>query len=608
MARRGWRQDILLLHGGGSISMNVRRYALALLVLVLGVTLVSTGPALGQAVRNPDTLVLVRFGDPETLDPAYAYDTASGEIFVWHVYETLIFFNGGSTGSFVPMLATEVPSVANGGISRDGKTYTFRIRPNVRFHDGTVMTAEDVKYSMLRFMFMDRDGGPSWILLAPILGVDVTRNAQDQLDTALFNRANQAIRASGNTLSITLHEPYAAFLSIMAQWSLTVNRRWAIAQGDWNGTAAGLSALNNPAKPEDTKLFSQANGTGPFRLVQWDRQNRQAILERFDGYWRAPARLRRVVYRVVEDFGPRRLMLQQGDADIVSVNRVEQSQVMGLPGVRVVDDLPQLVVTGIYMNLRIDTAGGNPDVGSGRLDGNGVPGDFFADVNVRRGVAYAFDYTTAIRDCNRSAAAVNKGPIPQGMFGYNPNQTWFTTDRARAEAAFREARGGQVWNNGFKFTVAFNSGNTTRQCMAQVLKSNLEALNPKFKVDVRGVTWAQYLSLYRQSKLPMWIIGWAADYPDPDNFVTPFMHSTGTYGKAQGYSNAQVDKLIADARNETDPAKRRAIYFDLMKIAFEDPITLYLQPTGFVVMRSWVRGWYNNPAFFGWYVYPMSKQ
>jgi peptide/nickel transport system substrate-binding protein len=105
----------------------------------------------------------------------------------------------------------------------------------------------------------------------------------------------------------------------------------------------------------------------------------------------------------------------------------------------------------------------------------------------------------------------------------------------------------------------------------------------------------------------MWIIGWAADYPDPDNFVTPFMHSTGTYGKAQGYNNPQVDKLIQDARNETDTAKRRAIYFELMKIAYEDPITLYLQPTAFNVMRTWVRGWYNNPSFFGPYLYPVSK-
>ncbi|MDR7455091.1 MAG: ABC transporter substrate-binding protein, partial [Armatimonadota bacterium] len=110
--------------------MSARHQLVALTLVVLLTALV--GSAHGQAVRNPDTYVVVRFADPETLDPAYAYDTASSEIILWHIYETLIFFNGSSTGLFVPMLATEVPSAANGGISRDGRTYTFKIREGVR--------------------------------------------------------------------------------------------------------------------------------------------------------------------------------------------------------------------------------------------------------------------------------------------------------------------------------------------------------------------------------------------------------------------------------------------------------------------------------------------
>jgi peptide/nickel transport system substrate-binding protein len=185
--------------------MNFKRKLLALLALTMALTMVVlTGIASGQgAVRNPDTLVLVRFGDPETLDPAYGYDTASSEIYLWNIYETLIFFSGGSTGTFVPMLATSVPSVANGGISNGGRTYRFTLRSGLRFHDGDPVTAADVKYSLLRFMFMDRDGGPSWILLAPILGVDVTRDDKGVLNTALFRQADQAITASGNTISRT---------------------------------------------------------------------------------------------------------------------------------------------------------------------------------------------------------------------------------------------------------------------------------------------------------------------------------------------------------------------------------------------------------------------
>ena len=129
--------------------MNWTRSALALLVLTLALTLVGTGIAQGQATRNPDTLVLVRFGDPETLDPAYSYDTASSEIILWHVYETLIFFNGGSTGQFVPMLATQVPSVRNGGISMDGKIpifYLIGLLSREKDKD-----PKDSRHSMVRF-------------------------------------------------------------------------------------------------------------------------------------------------------------------------------------------------------------------------------------------------------------------------------------------------------------------------------------------------------------------------------------------------------------------------------------------------------------------------
>jgi peptide/nickel transport system substrate-binding protein len=585
----------------------------AALVVVLAVTVGLTGTAGGQPaqpIKNPDTMVLLRIGDPESLDPAFAYDTASYEVYLWHIYETLVFFDGSSTGAFTPMLATEVPSLANGGISRDGRTYRFTIRDGVKFHDGTPLTAEDVRYSLLRFMFMDRDGGPSALLLSPILGVESTRDAQGMVNRTLFTRAEQAIHTKGNTVSIRLRRPFAPFLSILATWSMVVNRAWAIAQGDWDGTAAGLLRLNNPKRAETTALFNKANGTGPFRLVQWDRQGRQVILERNDAYWRAPARLRRAVVRVVQDFGTRRLMLQQGDADIVAASRANQSQVEGAEGVRVIDGLMVLGNVAVFMNLKIDAGAGNPDVGSGKLDGNGIPPDFFADVNVRRGVAQAFDDAAAVRDCYRGSAAAGRGPIPKGLFGHNSSQRWYAYDREKAAAAFREARGGQVWNTGFKFTALFNSGNSNRECLAQVLKVGVESLNPKFKVDVRSATWAQYLAAYRQGKLPVWITGWSADFPDPDNFVTPYLHSAGAYASAQGYKNPEADQLIEKGRRETDPAKRRAIYARLQQIAYNDVIAIWIDPTDFRVMRSWVRGWYRNPAFPGQYpyLYTMSKQ
>lgn len=589
--------------------MDMKRTSLMLLAALLTLTLVGLpGVAQGQAVKNPDTLIYASFGSPESLDPAYMYDDASYTAIQWTVYETLVFFSGGSTGLFVPMLASEVPSLANGGISKDARTYTFKIRQGVKFQDGSPMTAEDVKYSLLRFMFMDRDGGPSWILLSPILGVGGTRDDKGVLRTDLFTKANQAIQVKGDTVSVTLKEPFAPFMAIMANLSMVVSKKSAAAQGDWDGTPAGLRKLNNPEKPESTTMFSKGNGTGPFKLTQWDRQTNQVILERNDSYWRAPARLKRVIIRTVDDFAARRLMLQQGDADIITVNRVELTQVQGLQGVRIIDDLSNLGNVGIFFTLKVDTAG-NPDVGSGRLDGNGIPGDFFADVSVRRAIAQSIDYPTLIRDCYRNKGFVGHGPIPRGMFGYNPSQQWYPYDRDRATAAFREARGGQVWNTGFTFTILFNTGNATRQCVAQVVKTGIEALNPKFKVNVRSLAWPQYLSAYAASKLPMFIIGWGADYPDAENFVTAYQHSEGTWTSGQGYKNPEVDKLIQQVRSETDPAKRRALFYKLQEIAYNDVISITLDTVALRVMRTWVRGWFWNPAYLSnYYFYTMAKQ
>lgn len=591
--------------------MSLRRRVPMVLAMLLLLVIAGCRPGAQQAQaptsKNPDTLTVVRFGDPETLDPAYAYDTASAEIILWNVYETLLFFDRESTSKLIPMLAAEVPTAGNGGISRDGLTYTFAIREGVEFHDGSTLTAEDVKYSLMRFMFMDRDGGPSWILLEPILGVSGTRDDSGRVNAALFDQADQAIRVQGNTISITLVKPFAPFLAIMAQWSMVTSRQWSIGQGDWDGSKASLAAINNPTEPSGTKLFSAGVGTGPFKLASWDRQTRQVILQRHDAYWRDPAKLARVVIRVIEEFGPRKLMLEQGDADIITVNRPEQIQVQGLRGVRVIDDIPQLSNVGIFMNLKIRSTADNPYVGSGQLDGNGVPADFFSDVNIRRGVAQAIDYGAATRDCYRGKAQVGHGPIPRGLFGHDEERDWFEFDSRRAAASFREAQGGRVWETGFTLTVLFNSGNTARQCLAQVIKSGLESLNPKFKVDVRGVTWAQYLSLYRDGKLPIWIIGWAADYPDPDNFVSPYMHSTGTYANAQSYANPRADQLIEQARIATDQRQRARIYDGLQEIAVTDIVTIWLDPVALAVMRDWVRGWYSNPTFPGLYMYPISK-
>jgi len=572
----------------------VKQRVLAGLLLVLLVTL---GPGTGargavEPVKNPDTFVTLRFGDPESLDPAYAYDTASQEVIWPAVYETLIAYSGSMTSRYVPELASQVPSLANGLISKDGLTYTFPIRSGVKFHDGSTMTPEDVRYSMLRFMLQDRDGGPSWLLLTPLLGKDSTRDSKGKFQVT-YQDAAKAVTVDGNNVVFHLNHPYGAFLSIMAAWSLVMPKAWAAAHGDWDGSAGTWQKYNNP-KLQDRYAFDHMNGTGPFKLQQWDRQAKQVILVRNDAYWRSPAKLARVVIRTVPEFATRRLQLQRGDADFIEVNRTEQSQVQGMAGVEIRDDLPTLVLQALHFNFKID-ATGNPDVGSGKLDGNGIPPDFFSDLHVRKGFAYAFDYATFIRDGYRGKAVQPNGPIIQGLLGYDPTLPKYTFDRAKATTEFKEAWGGKLWDTGFKFTLTYNTGNTVRQVGAQIMKDSIEALNPKFKVDIRNLQWSSFLQATNQHKGTLYALGWAVDYPDPDDFAQPFLASTGDYPKRNSFKDPNADRLVQEGAVTADPAKRAAIYRQLTKIAYDQVPSLYVaQPSAFVVMRSWVRGWYYN--------------
>ena len=437
---------------------GLRLAAIGIAAILVASLSTVTARGAGEAVKNPDTFVELQFGDVTSLDPALAYDIYSTEPIWPNVYETLIIYSGSSLSKFDPMVATQVPSLANGLISQDGLTYTFPLRQGVHFHDGSVMTPADVVYSMRRFLLQDQAGGPAWLLLSPLLGVDSTRDAKGNFQVTYADVA-RAVSAQGNAVVFRLKKPFAPFLSIIAAWGAVMPRAWAAAHGDWDGSAGTWQKYNNP-KIQDRYAFDHMDGTGPFKFESWDPQAKQVVLVRNDNYWRAPAPLARVVIRSVDEFTTRKLLLQQGDADLVVASLNQQSQLRGIPGTIIQDNLPVVAVQTLQFNYAINTEA-NPDAGSGRLDGNGIPPDFFADIHVRRGFAYAFDYGANLSGAYAGKGVIPHGPIVQGLLGFDPTVPIYTTDSEKAAAEFKEAMGGKVWTTGFKFTIPF-TGETPR--------------------------------------------------------------------------------------------------------------------------------------------------
>lgn len=310
----------------------------------------------------------------------------------------------------------------------------------------------------------------------------------------------------------------------------------------------------------------------------------------------------------VDEASTVRLMLEAGDVDVAEISPKFIAQLQNRPGVVVYDNLPRLRTDPvIFFTLNINMQA-NPDVGSGKLDGEGIPANFFEDKDLRKAFIYAFDYDAFLKESMEGRGERAIGPAPTGLMDYDASFKSYSFDLEKARKYFKKAWGGQVWEKGFKFTLTYNTSGDMRQIASEILKRNVESINPKFKIDLRGVTWAAFLEKTANRQMPLWTRGWIADYADAHNFYFPFLHSNGRYALAQGYRNPQVDKIIEKAVAQTNPAKRRELYKKAHNLMYEDAMQIYtVHPTGLWAMQDRVKGFVDNPVYMGIYFYPMYK-
>ncbi len=505
--------------------------------------LLSAGLTLAVAPAN--TLVIQWSGEMVTLDPQQAFDNNGSEV-LNNVYDTLVTFERNTT-KLVPALAT------NWKVSSDGKTITMGLRKGVKFHSGNDFTCADAEYSFHRLLVTNNASSTAFYLSDAMLGFQYwdEKTIKDTPFSAIQNAAS--CDANGNLIfKLTKREP-VFILRLTGTWGLILDSKAAIAAGEWDGNEATWKQWQNKDL-NNSSLNKTDYGSGAYQMVS--READQAIFKANANYWGEKAKIENVIVKIGGTDAGRVLAIKSGDADVISYANINVvKQLKGANGVSV-RQFPDAGASAVFFNQAI--AKGSKHVGSGRLDGKGLPANFFADINVRRGFAAALDSKRIIEEVLGGLAEPRTMPVPSTLPGYDASIKTIPFNLERAAQEFRKAIKGQVWKNGFSFEAVVPTDGDALNAM-NLLKQNLERINPKFKMKVKTMTTNDLYPALAMGVVPLTISGNSAEIPDALALLSFFYFSEGVFSVHTHFKDVQIDKLILQLSQTEDLDKRAAI-------------------------------------------------
>ena len=433
--------------------------------------------------------------------------------------------------------------------SPDGTVWDFELIGNVRFQDGSVMSAEDVVYSFRRMLAV---GTATTAMLRPFLGPD-------------------SVSATGPlSVRFALTQPYAPFLSVLPLLPI-VNSKMVIANtkdNDW-----GKAYLN-----------SNTAGSGPYKVVPGsfkpiDRFDLEWFPDYFRGWPLGDKSMKVVLDRYIKDNTTHLLAVKKGDIDGTNgyVPPDQWGDLEKSPGVRMSIE-PALRTFMMRMNHRR------------------AP---FDNVHFRRAVSCAFPYDTFIDKVMTGSVDRIQGPIPQGTFGSPRDLVGYRYDLKQArEHLDRAARDGVNLKQEIEF-VALTSYDET-VAVAQLLQSELRKLGVTLRIS--KAIWANLVTATQKPETtPQIWSHWSTPYyVDPDNWTGPYYTKSG-HGTTRGsswYSTDKVEQLLNGAMRETDLARRTRLYEDASRQLVEDAVDVWIY-RGKVAraLRTRVKGY--EPAVTG---------
>ncbi|MBV6459737.1 MAG: Oligopeptide-binding protein OppA [Fimbriimonadaceae bacterium] len=497
-------------------------FALALsAVIVVGCTGGGFSEKVQQGKGNVFRYPLVT--SPTTMDPGAVQDGDTIDC-LQQIYEGLV--GWGEDNKPQPRLAERID------IEDGGKTYIFTLRDNIKFHNGRAITAEDFKWSMTRNLQKGVNSPVAQQYLSDIVGVNAVAEGKAQEISGVEVR-------DPKTLVIRLDKPRPYFLGKL--------------------TYLVAAALPKEVVPFDKPMTetSQMIGAGPFKLARYV-PDQIVVLEPNADYWDGKPEIDQIERPIILDASTRLNKYKGGELDLV---QLERQDIAGL------QQDPELSKHLKFFD--------RPAIWYVAMNQIAFP--VFRDVRVRRAFAMAIDKEPIVKDLLGGVNTIANSIIPPGVPGHRSDAKaiQFNVEEAKkllADAGFPGGKGFPPVE--LNFREARPDIRIVAEAVAGQLKQNLGV-----EVSLKTSEWGAYLEKWNQKTvIPFYHMRWAADYLDPENFLSFMLATYGPENKL-GYSNPEFDQLCRTADMTMDWDKRQELYSKAEDIVLQDApwIPIYFQ-------------------------------